>query len=47
MTALTIINKQDAEEFSQTLEQIGEGWFRQLALGIRLGVPEALRARSF
>ena len=39
MTALT---KTDAEEFSQTLEQIGEGWFRQLALGLRLGVPEAL-----
>jgi hypothetical protein len=37
-----MISKQDAEEFSQTLEQIGEGWFRQLALGIKLGVPEAL-----
>jgi hypothetical protein len=36
------ITKPDAEEFSQTLEQIGEGWFRQLALGIKLGVPEAL-----
>jgi hypothetical protein len=34
--------KQDAEEFSQSLEQIGEGWFRQLALGIKLGAPEAL-----
>jgi DNA-binding NarL/FixJ family response regulator len=32
----------DAEEFSQSLEQIGEGWFRQLALGIKLGAPEAL-----
>jgi hypothetical protein len=37
-----MITKQDAEEFSQTLEQIGEGWFRQLALGIKLGAPEAL-----
>ena len=36
------LTKLDAEEFSQTLEQIGEGWFRQLALGVRLGVPEAL-----
>jgi hypothetical protein len=36
------LTKPDAEEFSQTLEQIGEGWFRQLALGLRLGVPEAL-----
>jgi phage N-6-adenine-methyltransferase len=36
------ITKPDAEEFSQTLEQIGEGWFRQLALGIKLGAPEAL-----
>jgi hypothetical protein len=37
-----MIDKHDAEEFSQTLEQIGEGWFRQLALGIKLGAPEAL-----
>jgi DNA N-6-adenine-methyltransferase (Dam) len=37
-----ILTKPDAEEFSQSLEQIGEGWFRQLALGIKLGVPEAL-----
>jgi DNA-binding NarL/FixJ family response regulator len=31
-----------AEEFSQSLEQIGEDWFRQLARGIKLGAPEAL-----
>jgi hypothetical protein len=37
-----MIEKSDAEEFSQSLEQIGEGWFRQLALGIKLGAPEAL-----
>jgi hypothetical protein len=37
-----MIDKHDAEEFSQSLEQIGEGWFRQLALGIKLKVPEAL-----
>jgi DNA-binding NarL/FixJ family response regulator len=37
-----MIKRPDAEEFSQTLEQIGEGWFRQLALGIKLGIPEAL-----
>jgi hypothetical protein len=36
------IDRSDAEEFSQSLEQIGEGWFRQLALGIKLGAPEAL-----
>jgi hypothetical protein len=36
------LERLDAEEFSQTLEQIGEGWFRQLALGIKLGAPEAL-----
>jgi hypothetical protein len=36
------LNKSDAEEFSKSLEQIGEGWFRQLALGIKLGAPEAL-----
>ena len=37
------LTKIDAEEFSQSLEQIGEGWFRQLALGIKLRAPEALR----
>lgn len=37
-----MITKPDAEEFSQSLEQIGEGWFRQLALGIKLEIPEAL-----
>jgi hypothetical protein len=37
-----VITKPEAEEFSQTIEQIGEGWFRQLALGIKLGVPLAL-----
>jgi hypothetical protein len=37
-----ILEKIDAEEFSQSLEQIGEGWLRQLALGIKLGAPEAL-----
>jgi hypothetical protein len=36
------LERPDAEEFSQSLEQIGEGWFRQLALGIKLGAPEAL-----
>ena len=36
------LTKPDAEEFSQSLEQIGEGWFRQLALGIKLRAPEAL-----
>lgn len=32
----------DAREFSDSIEQIGEGWFRQLALGIKLRVPEVL-----
>jgi hypothetical protein len=32
----------DAIEFTEALEQTGEGWFRQLALGIKLKVPEAL-----
>jgi hypothetical protein len=31
-----------AEEFTQSLQQIGEGWYRQVALGFRLGIPEAL-----
>lgn len=32
----------DAEEYTQALGQIGSGWWRQIALGQRLGVPEAL-----
>jgi hypothetical protein len=41
-----MISKQDAEEFSQTLEQIGEGWFRQLALGIKLGARKRWASRG-
>lgn len=32
----------DAEEYTQALGQIGSGWWRQIALGQRLGVPAAL-----
>jgi DNA-binding CsgD family transcriptional regulator len=37
-----MISSADAEEFTSSLESIGDGWFRQLALGVRLGVPAAL-----
>lgn len=36
------MNKQDAEEFTQSLGQIMTGSWRQIALAKRLGVPEAL-----
>jgi hypothetical protein len=36
------MNQQDAEEFTQSLGQIGGGWWRQVALARRLGVPKAL-----
>ena len=36
------ISGEDAEEYTQGLSQIGAGWWRQIALGERLGVPDAL-----
>lgn len=33
---------EDAEEYTQALGQIAAGWWRQRALGVRFGVPEAL-----
>jgi transposase-like protein len=36
------LSASDAEEYTQGLSQIGAGWWRQIALGFRLGVPEAL-----
>ena len=36
------MNRQDAEEFTETLGQIAGGAWRQIALAKRLGVPEAL-----
>jgi len=41
MTEL-MIDTADAEEYTQSLTQIGEGWFRQVAFGVKLGVPAAL-----
>lgn len=32
----------DAEEYTQSLAQVGAGWWRQRALGIRLGVHQSL-----
>lgn len=42
MTQLLNISAEDAEEYSQSLAQIGEGWWRQLAWAFRQGIPEAL-----
>jgi len=36
------MNRDDAEEYTQALGQVAAGGFRQVALGLRLGVPQAL-----
>lgn len=36
------MKREDAEEFTQSLGQIGGGFWRQIALAKRLGVPQAL-----
>jgi hypothetical protein len=36
------VSPEDAEEFLSAHGRSGEGWWRMTALGIRLGVPEAL-----
>jgi transposase len=36
------MNAEDAEEYTQSLEQVFTGSWRQIALGDRLGVPDAL-----
>lgn len=36
------ITPEDAEEYSQSLAQIGEGWWRQIAWAFRQRIPEAL-----
>lgn len=36
------ISPADAEEYSQSLAQIGEGWWRQLSWAFRQGIPDAL-----
>lgn len=42
MTQLLTLSAEDAEEYSQSLAQIGEGWWRQVAWAFRQGIPEAL-----
>jgi hypothetical protein len=37
-----LLSVDDAEEYTQSLSQIGAGWWRQIALGFKLGVPDAL-----
>jgi hypothetical protein len=36
------VNRSDAEEYTQALGQVVAGGYRQVALGVRLGVPKAL-----
>jgi transposase-like protein len=36
------LKREDAEEYSQSLAQIGEGWWRQIAWAFRQEIPETL-----
>jgi hypothetical protein len=36
------MNKPDAQEWLESLQQVGEGWWRQVALAIRMGAHKAL-----
>ena len=36
------ISREDAEEYSRSIAQIGEGWWRQIAWAFRQQIPEAL-----
>ena len=36
------INTPDAEEWLSSLQQVGEGWYRQVGLAIKAGAPKAL-----
>ena len=38
----TKIDKADAQEWLSSLQQVGEGWYRQVALAIRAGAHKAL-----
>jgi predicted transcriptional regulator len=36
------MDKNEAQEYSESLAQIGQGWYRQIAWAARQGIPEAL-----
>lgn len=36
------VRREDAEEYTEALGQVAAGSFRQIALGMKLGVPQAL-----
>jgi len=42
MPQLLNLSTDDAREYSESLAQIGEGWWRQVAWAFRQGIPEAL-----
>ena len=42
MAVKSKINPEDAQEWLATLGQTGEGWWRQVALAVRMGAPKAL-----
>jgi hypothetical protein len=39
---LSKINRDDAEEYTESLGYIGAGWWRQIYLAEKLGVPKAM-----
>lgn len=41
-TAASKINSADAQEWLESLQQVGEGWYRQVALAVRAGAHKAL-----
>lgn len=41
-TAASKVNSADAQEWLESLQQVGEGWYRQLALAVRAGAHTAL-----
>ena len=40
--AVSKINQTDAQEWLESLQQVGEGWYRGVALAVRVGAPKAM-----
>jgi hypothetical protein len=40
--AASKVNREDAQEWLESLQQVGEGWYRQVALAVRAGAHKAL-----
>src|ERR1017187_8410129 len=40
--ATSKVAPEDAQEWLETLQQVGEGWYRQVGLAVKMGAPKAL-----